>query len=80
MATMVAHWVRADSALHFQRWRMEEGLIHPGVSTLMFRRTDCGPDSAHTPVVRFLLEMLPAANVSVGLFHWPDYRRLQAID
>jgi glycosyltransferase involved in cell wall biosynthesis len=197
MAAM-AHWVRADSALHFQRWRMEEGLIHPSVSTLMFRRkalrklggwdevkvaadtelyqrirriwgegavqtilpgvplafarqtaasltasapthlrtqfwgvrrlyrelsetwhatvksskelyigravrpfpappqlvrhapesphydwvimTDCGPDSAHTPVVRFLLEMLPAANVSVGLFHWPDYRRLQAMD
>lgn len=35
---VMAHWARADSALHFQRWRMEDGLIHPTVSTLMFRR------------------------------------------
>lgn len=35
---VMAHWARADSALHFQRWRMEGGLIHPTVSTLMFRR------------------------------------------
>lgn len=35
---VMAHWARADSALHFQHWRMEQSLIHPTVSTLMFRR------------------------------------------
>ena len=35
---VMAHWVRADTDLHFQRWRMEDSLIHPTVSTLMCRR------------------------------------------
>jgi glycosyltransferase involved in cell wall biosynthesis len=35
---VMAHWVRADSSLYFQRWRMENSLIHPTVSTLMSRR------------------------------------------
>jgi len=35
---VMAHWARTDTSLHFQRWRMEGGLIHPTVSTLMFRR------------------------------------------
>lgn len=33
----VADWVRTDTALHFQHWRIETGLIHPSVSTLMVR-------------------------------------------
>lgn len=35
---VMAHWVRASSALHFQRWRIDEGLIEPSISTLLFRR------------------------------------------
>lgn len=35
---VMAHWVRCDGAMHFQRWHMENSLIHPTVSTLMFRR------------------------------------------
>ncbi len=38
----MAHWARADSALHFQHWGMESGLIQPTVSTLMFRREVLG--------------------------------------
>ena len=34
----VADWVRTDSALHFQCWRIERGLIEPSVSTLLLRR------------------------------------------
>ncbi|MGY8872675.1 MAG: glycosyltransferase [Pseudomonadales bacterium] len=33
----VSHWVRCDSQLNFQRWRMEEGWIYRNVSSLMFR-------------------------------------------
>jgi glycosyltransferase involved in cell wall biosynthesis len=42
MASM-AHWVRTTESLHFMRWRMERGLIHHSVSTLVFRRSvvDC---------------------------------------
>lgn len=35
---VIAHWVRASTSLHFQRWRMDEGLIEPSISTLLFRR------------------------------------------
>ncbi|MCP5126601.1 MAG: glycosyltransferase [Gammaproteobacteria bacterium] len=35
---VLAHWVRADSGLHFQYPRMESQLIHPSVSTFLFRR------------------------------------------
>ena len=35
---VMAHWVRASNGLHFQRWRMDEGLIEPSISTLLFRR------------------------------------------
>ena len=35
---VMAHWVRASTSLHFQRWRMDEGLIEPSISTLLFRR------------------------------------------
>lgn len=33
----VSHWVRCDSDLNFQRWRMEEGWIYRNISSLMFR-------------------------------------------
>lgn len=35
---VMAHWVRASTSLHFQRWPMYEGLIEPSISTLLFRR------------------------------------------
>lgn len=31
-------WVRCTAALHFSRWRMEEGWIYRNTSSLMFRR------------------------------------------
>ncbi|MFF7061219.1 glycosyltransferase [Pseudomonas sp. NPDC008258] len=33
----LAEWVRADTELHFQCWRMENSLIEPSVSTIMMR-------------------------------------------
>ncbi|MBH3390241.1 glycosyltransferase [Pseudomonas putida] len=33
----VAEWVRADTTLHFQCWRIENSLIEPSVSTSMMR-------------------------------------------
>ncbi|MBA1204432.1 glycosyltransferase [Pseudomonas capeferrum] len=37
VATM-ADWVRADTSLHFQCWRIADRLIEPSVSTMMVRR------------------------------------------
>ncbi|WP_421132583.1 glycosyltransferase [Alteromonas sp. A079] len=34
----LSHWVRCDSSLNFERWRMEEGWIYRNISSLMFRR------------------------------------------
>lgn len=34
----ISFWVRADSQLNFQRWRMEDGWIYRNVSSLMFKR------------------------------------------
>lgn len=34
----LADWVRADTSLHFQCWRIVDRLIEPSVSTLMVRR------------------------------------------
>lgn len=34
----LADWVRADTHLHFQHWRIEDRLIEPSVSTWMVRR------------------------------------------
>ncbi|UNT14632.1 glycosyltransferase [Pseudomonas sp. I3-I5] len=36
VATM-ANWARCHSSLHFQTWRVENHLIEPSVSTMMFR-------------------------------------------
>lgn len=33
----VAEWVRTDTELHFQCWRIENSLIEPSVSTMMMR-------------------------------------------
>ncbi|MDH2012954.1 glycosyltransferase [Pseudomonas juntendi] len=33
----LAEWVRADTQLHFQCWRIENSLIEPSVSTIMMR-------------------------------------------
>lgn len=38
LVATLGHWARTDSQLHFRRWRMEDGLVHASVSTLMFRR------------------------------------------
>ncbi|MHB0819906.1 glycosyltransferase [Stutzerimonas stutzeri] len=34
----LADWVRADTALHFQNWRIVDRLIEPSVSTFMVRK------------------------------------------
>mgnify|MGYP001212638241 FL=1 len=34
----VSSWVRTDTNLVFQRWRIDDGLIHRNVSSLMFKR------------------------------------------
>lgn len=34
----VAEWVRTDTQLHFQCWRIENSLIEPSVSTMLMRR------------------------------------------
>lgn len=34
----LADWVRADTGLHFQCWRIADRLIEPSVSTIMLRR------------------------------------------
>ncbi|WP_462401989.1 glycosyltransferase [Pseudomonas sp. Marseille-QA0332] len=34
----LADWVRSDTQLHFQNWRIENSLIEPSVSTIMVRR------------------------------------------
>ncbi|GFD75889.1 hypothetical protein KUL113_53090 [Tenacibaculum sp. KUL113] len=35
----VSSWVRTDNNLVFQRWRIDDGLIHRNVSSLMFKRS-----------------------------------------
>lgn len=37
LVATLADWVRTDTALHFQCWRIENRLIEPSVSTLMVR-------------------------------------------
>lgn len=37
LVATVAEWVRTDTNLHFQSWRIENSLIEPSVSTMMMR-------------------------------------------
>ena len=34
----LSYWVRASGTLAFSRWRMEDSLIYPNISSLLFRR------------------------------------------
>lgn len=38
LVATLASWVRTDTSLHFQCWRIEDRLIEPSVSTLMIRK------------------------------------------
>lgn len=39
LMAVMAYWIRCDTNLYFQRWRVEGELIHESVSTILFRRS-----------------------------------------
>src|SRR5690606_4158711 len=49
MATL-GDWVRVDSQLHFQAWRIERTLVEPSVATLMWRKQAVGQLGGWDPV------------------------------